>query len=182
MREITLQGVDFRAIDLAGQPDVSAQVIQEECGVKPTFAARSNRILVNRAGASQPFPGYDPVLTRMLEQQCQQRMDTVENSGIAGKVRQQLLGELGLGATLNDMASALALSSRSLRRKLEQEGTSYRDLVEEERRQLALQLLTSTTMKIEEVAAHLAYTDAGGFVRAFRRWQGCSPSEYRDKN
>ena len=182
VREITLQGVDFRAIDLAGQPDVSAQVIQEECGVKPTFAARSNRILVNRAGASQPFPGYDPVLTRMLEQQCQQRMDTVENSGIAGKVRQQLLGELGLGATLNDMASALALSSRSLRRKLEQEGTSYRDLVEEERRQLALQLLTSTTMKIEEVAAHLAYTDAGGFVRAFRRWQGCSPSEYRDKN
>jgi hypothetical protein len=42
-----------------------------------------------------------------------------------------------------------------------------------------LQLLGNTTMKIEEVAAHLAYTDAGGFVRAFRRWQGCSPSEYR---
>jgi|GEM_PF-2800477 len=36
-------------------------------------------------------------------------------------------------------------------------------------------------MKIEEVAAHLGYTDAGGFVRAFRRWQGCSPSEYRSE-
>ena len=115
----------------------------------------------------------------MLEQQCQQRMDTVENSGTAGKVRQKLLGELGLGATLTDMASELALSTRSLRRKLEQEGTSYRDLVEEERRQLALQLLDSTTMKIEELAAHLGYTDAGGFVRAFRRWEGCSPSAYR---
>ena len=79
------------------------------------------------------------------------------------------------------MAGELALSARSLRRKLEQEGTSYRDLVEEERRQLALQLLRSTAMKIEEVAAHLGYTDAGGFVRAFRRWQGCSPSEYRSE-
>lgn len=181
VREITFQGVEFKGVEFTGEPDVSASAIESLCGITPTFHAGANRILVNRAGAGQPFPGYDPVLTRMLEQQCQQRMDTVENSGLAGKVRQKLLGELGLGATLNDMASELALSTRSLRRKLEQEGASYRDLVEEERRQLALQLLNTTTMKIEELAAHLGYTDAGSFVRAFRRWQGCSPSAYRGK-
>ncbi len=181
VREITFQGVEFRGVEFTGEPDVAVSAIEALCGMAPAIHASANRILVNRAGASQPFPGYDPVLTRMLEQQCQQRMDTVENSGLAGKVRQKLLGELGLGATLNDMASALALSTRSLRRKLEQEGTSYRDLVEEERRQLALQLLDSTTMKIEELAAHLGYTDAGSFVRAFRRWEGCSPSAYREK-
>ncbi len=181
VREITLQGVAFQGIEFTGEPDVADSVVSSLCGLTPTFHARANRLLVNRAGASQPFPGYDPVLTRMLEQQCRQRMETVESSGIAGKVRQKLLGNLGLGATLNDMAGELALSARSLRRKLEQEGTSYRDLVEEERRQLALQLLRSTAMKIEEVAAHLGYTDAGGFVRAFRRWQGCSPSEYRSE-
>ena len=179
VREITLQGVEFTGIEFTGEPDVAASTVEALCGVTPTFHARANRILISRTGANQPFPGYDPVLTQMLEQQCRQRMDTMGSSGIAGKVRQKLLGGLGLGATLNDMASELALSSRSLRRKLEQEGTSYRDLVEEERRQLALQLLSNTSMKIEEVAAHLAYTDAGGFVRAFRRWQGCSPSEYR---
>ena len=179
VREITFQGVEFKGVEFTGEPDVAASAIETLCGMAPVIHASANRILVNRAGASQPFPGYDPVLTRMLEQQCQQRMDTVENSGTAGKVRQRLLGELGLGATLTDMASELALSTRSLRRKLEQEGTSYRDLVEEERRQLALQLLDSTTMKIEELAAHLGYTDAGGFVRAFRRWEGCSPSAYR---
>ena len=179
-REISLHGAEFKAIEFTGTPDVDAAALKALCGIAPTFGAGSNRIMVNRAGASRPFSGYDPALTRMLEQQCQQRMDTVESSGIAGKVRQKLLGELGLGASLNDMARDLALSTRSLRRKLEQEGTSYRDLVEEERRQLALQLLGNTTMKIEEVAAHLAYTDAGGFVRAFRRWQGCSPSTYRE--
>ena len=181
VREITFQGVEFKGVEFTGEPDVSASAIESLCGIAPAFHASANRILVNRAGAGQPFPGYDPVLTRMLEQQCQKRMDTVENSGLAGKVRQKLLGELGLGATLNDMASELALSTRSLRRKLEQEGASYRDLVEEERRQLALQLLNTTTMKIEELAAHLGYTDAGSFVRAFRRWEGCSPSAYREK-
>ncbi|MGB2337527.1 MAG: AraC family transcriptional regulator [Alcanivorax sp.] len=181
VREITFQGVEFKGVEFTGEPDVSASAIESLCGIAPAFHASANRILVNRAGAGQPFPGYDPVLTRLLEQQCQQRMDTVENSGLAGKVRQKLLGELGLGATLNDMASELALSTRSLRRKLEQEGASYRDLVEEERRQLALQLLNTTTMKIEELAAHLGYTDAGSFVRAFRRWEGCSPSAYREK-
>lgn len=181
VREITFQGVEFKGVEFTGEPDVSASAVESLCGIAPAFHASANRILVNRAGAGQPFPGYDPVLTRLLEQQCQQRMDTVENSGLAGKVRQKLLGELGLGATLNDMASELALSTRSLRRKLEQEGASYRDLVEEERRQLALQLLNTTTMKIEELAAHLGYTDAGSFVRAFRRWEGCSPSAYREK-
>ena len=86
-----------------------------------------------------------------------------------------------MNRSLKDMAGGLALSTRSLGRKLEQEGASYRDLVEEERRQLALQLLNTTTMKIEELAAHLGYTDAGSFVRAFRRWEGCSPSAYREK-
>jgi len=181
VREITLQGVEFKGVEFTGEPDVRVSAIESLCGITPTFHASANRILVNRAGASQPFPGYDPVLTRMLEQQCRQRMDAVEHRGLAGKVRQKLLGELGLGATLNDMACELALSTRSLRRKLEQEGASYRDLVEEERRQLALQLLNTTTMKIEELAAHLGYTDAGSFVRAFRRWQGCSPSAYREK-
>ncbi|MGB1498436.1 helix-turn-helix transcriptional regulator, partial [Alloalcanivorax venustensis] len=78
------------------------------------------------------------------------------------------------------MAAALALSPRSLRRKLEQEGVSYREIVEEERKQLAIQLLENTEMKIDELAAHLGYTDAGGFVRAFRRWLGCSPRDYRE--
>jgi AraC-like DNA-binding protein len=179
VREITLHGVDFTAVEFFGVPEVSPEVVKGLCRVAPVFNAPTNRILVSREDAGKAFPGYEPALTRMLEQQCRQRMVAVDNTGITGKVRQKLLGDMGLGATLDDMASELALSSRSLRRKLEQEGSSYRELVEEERRQLALQLLENTNMKIEEVAAHLGYTDAGGFVRAFKRWMHCAPSEYR---
>lgn len=49
-----------------------------------------------------------------------------------------------------------------------------------ERRQIALLLLENSSMKMDELAAYLGFMDAGGFVRAFRRWLGCSPSEYRE--
>jgi AraC-like DNA-binding protein len=73
----------------------------------------------------------------------------------------------------------LSVSTRSLRRKLEQESTSFRAIVDEERRQISLQLLTCSTMKLDELAMHLGYTDTASFTRAFRRWVGCSPGEYR---
>lgn len=101
--------------------------------------------------------------------------------GIAGQVRQHLLGGLGLIASLEDMAAALHMSARSLRRKLDAEGTSYRAVLEDARRQMADQLLSSTTMKIEEMAVHLGYADTASFTRAFRRWHGTSPGQYRDR-
>lgn len=179
-REITLHGIEFQRVEFAGVPDVSPQRVEEICGVAPGLRAPENRIMVTVKSANQAFPGYDPGLTELLEQQCRQRLETMENGGVAGKVRQKLLGQMGLGAGLNDMARELALSPRSLRRKLDSEGTSYRELVDEERKQLSLQLLDNTRMKVEEVAAHLGYTDSGSFVRAFKRWMGVSPSEYRD--
>lgn len=179
-REITLHGIEFKRVEFSGVPDVSPQRVEEICGVAPVLRATENRIMVSLKSASQAFPGYDPGLTELLEQQCRQRMEAMENGGVAGKVRQKLLGKMGLGTSLNDMASELALSPRSLRRKLENEGTSYREVVDEERKQLSLQLLDNTRMKIEEVAAHLGYTDSGSFVRAFKRWMDVSPSEYRD--
>ena len=71
------------------------------------------------------------------------------------------------------------MAPRSLRRKLEEEGTSFRDIVEAERRQLAMQLLQGTQMKLDEIALQLGYGDTASFTRAFRRWLGQAPGEYR---
>lgn len=71
------------------------------------------------------------------------------------------------------------MAPRSLHRRLTEEGTSFRNLVDAERKQLAGQLLGNTEMKQEEMALQLGYGDPTAFARAFRRWFGQSPSEYR---
>jgi len=69
---------------------------------------------------------------------------------------------------------------RSLRRKLEHEGTTFKNLLDKERELCALQLLENSGMKLDELALHLGYTDAASFSRAFRRWRGSHPGSPRN--
>jgi AraC-like DNA-binding protein len=77
------------------------------------------------------------------------------------------------------MAHALGLSSRTLRRRLEQEGVSYRDIVETALRERSERLLAETDLQVSEVAFRAGYTDVSNFTRAFRRWTGKTPKAYR---
>ncbi len=182
LRELSLSGVQIRALEFQGPPPEHADRIAALCGLTPRYHSTRNSILVVSDAADLPLPTYDPHLARMLDDQCRLRLERLHSTGLSGQVRQQLLGSLGLVASLEEVAEALAMSSRSLRRKLDLEGTSFRTIVEEERRQLAQQLLTGSDMKLDELAIHLGYTDTASFTRAFRRWMGCSPGEYRSAN
>lgn len=180
IKELSLSGFGIKKLQFAGKPSIDAALIEKLCGIKPVFFAKKNSITVNRVEADLPFANYDAGLVLLLEEQCRLRMQRISVSGVSGRVRQKLLGDLGLSSALDDMAVALAMSPRTLRRKLEQEGTSFRDIVDEERKQIAIQLLENSSMKMDELAAHLGFMDSGGFVRAFRRWLNCSPTEYRE--
>jgi AraC-like DNA-binding protein len=181
LRELSLSSIDLIALSFRELPAEDAGQIEQLCGITPQSGAERNAILVRAEAADQPLSTYDPQLVRMLDDQCRRRLERLQTNTLAGQVRQQLHGAPGLVASLDEVARALALSPRSLRRKLDQEGTSFRTLVEDERRQLALQLLTGSEMKLDELAIHLGYTDTASFTRAFRRWMGCSPGEYRQK-
>ncbi len=180
IKELSLSGFGIKKLQFTGQPNVDAELIETLCGIQPIFYSQKNSITVRRAEADLPFANYDAGLVLLLEEQCRLRMQRISVSGVAGRVRQKLLGDLGLSSSLDDMAAALAMSPRTLRRKLEQESASFRDIVDEERKQIAIQLLENSSMKMDELAAHLGFMDSGGFVRAFRRWLNCSPSEYRE--
>ena len=179
LRELSLSSVDIVALTFRELPDSHAQQIERLSGVTPIGRNERNAIQVHVDTVDQPLATYDPQLVRMLDDQCRQRLERLQTGTLAGRVRQQLNGSPGLVASLEEVARALGLSPRSLRRKLDQEGTSFRTLVEDERRQLALQFLENSDMKLDELAIHLGYTDTASFTRAFRRWMGCSPGEYR---
>ena len=82
--------------------------------------------------------------------------------------------------SLERIAEEMAMSSRTLRRKLGQHNLRYQDLLDEERRRIAEDFLLNTTMTIQQIADQCGFSDAQNFSQAFRRWQGMSPSEFRN--
>ncbi|WP_309044552.1 AraC family transcriptional regulator [Marinobacter sediminicola] len=182
VRELSLSGLAISKAEFEGPEPAYSGFIEEVLGVNPAYNSQRNAIMVAGLAADKPLPTFNARLVRMLNDQCRLQLEQRQTSGLSGLVRQQILGPLGLVATLDEVASALAMSSRSLRRKLEQEGASFRALVDEERRQTATQILSGSDMKLDELAIHLGYTDTASFTRAFRRWMGVSPGEYRKTN
>ncbi|HUP92500.1 MAG TPA: AraC family transcriptional regulator [Solimonas sp.] len=179
IRELNFAGRSIRRLEFAGRPPPYADRIVELCRVPVQFNRRGNCIVVSLTDFLKPLPTYDERLVRLLEDQCQQLLDRRQVGGIAGRVQQQLLQGSGLLATLDDVAKALNMSTRSLRRKLDAEHTSFRAIVEDARHQLATQLLEMTDMKLDEMATQTGYSDTASFTRAFRRWQGIAPGLYR---
>lgn len=81
--------------------------------------------------------------------------------------------------TLAALATALGLSTATLRRRLDAEGSPWGTLKDAVRRDLALQLLAETATPVAEIAARLGFEDASTFYRAFRKWTGCAPGAWR---
>jgi AraC-like DNA-binding protein len=79
------------------------------------------------------------------------------------------------------VAQTLHLSQRTLQRRLQEEGTSYQQLLDDTRRELAEQYLGQVDLTLLEVAYLLGFADPSNFFRAFRRWFGETPGEYRSR-
>jgi AraC-like DNA-binding protein len=177
--ELALSGLQVLRLEFQGKPPAHADRIEALSGIAPKYGCSRNAVVLRREDVDVPLPMYDAYLVRMLEEQCRTQLQRRQVGGITGQVRQLILGTTGLAASLEEVAHKLAMAPRSLHRRLTEEGTTFRSLVEAERKQLAGHLLASTEMKQEDLAFQLGYGDATAFARAFRRWFGQSPSEYR---
>jgi AraC-like DNA-binding protein len=101
---------------------------------------------------------------------------------VSARVRAWLVEAHGAGVpTARQAAKALAMSERTLHRRLEQERTTFRKLLDQFRHEKAVALLASRRYSIAEVAFLLGYSELSAFYRAFRRWTGKSPAELRDE-
>ena len=116
----------------------------------------------------------------MVQRLCEQLLATAEQpSGLARRVYQLLAGRPGYMPTMEEVAQALHTTSRTLRRRLEDEGTSFQGVLNTVRSDLAKQYLAATRLSSEEIAAALGFSDAANFRSAFRKWTGRSPSAWR---
>ena len=122
----------------------------------------------------------DPRLAKMAADQCEQEMATIKAPpALLGQVRRIILAGGGRFPSVEEVASDLHMSSRTLKRKLQQLGTSYQEILDGLRKGLAVEFLTQSDHTVDEIAMSLGYSDASNFARAFRRWTSRSPSDYR---
>ncbi|MDG0902637.1 ornithine utilization transcriptional regulator OruR, partial [Pseudomonas sp. L01] len=96
------------------------------------------------------------------------------------RVRRLLLARPGDFPDLEQAARELHTSGRSLRRHLSSLGTTYQQVLDDVRKRLALQYLTTTQLPLYEIALLLGFNDSSNFRRAFRKWTGKLPSDYRE--
>ena len=123
----------------------------------------------------------DMVTHAMTRDMCQQFITELTSAGgFASVVRRKLVEQMPWRfPNIDSMADELSLYPRMLRRRLESEGTSYRELLAQVRQRLAIEYLRKTSMTTEEIASRLGYSDAANFRHAFVRWTGKTPHEYR---
>jgi len=145
-----------------------------------SFAQDRNTVEFDARWIDHPLVQPDPKTPVMAGELCEQFLEgTSQDGGVTGDVRRILIERPGRFPSIDAMAAELSLHPRALRRRLDAEGTSYRDLLAEVRMKLAIEYLRHTEMTNEEIAARLDYSDASNFRHAFARWTGKSPSEYR---
>jgi AraC-like DNA-binding protein len=137
------------------------------------FGATDNALVFTRADLDDPLATTHPLLVRINEQALARYDAALHSPHVAERVRARLIPALPAGEfDLAEIARSLNMSLRAMQRKLAQEGTSYRKLLDETRRQLAEQYRSDSTLSASECAYLLGFAEASSFSRARRRWQG----------
>jgi AraC-like DNA-binding protein len=150
-------------------------------GVPTRFEAETAGVLFDDAALAAPCHGHDPNLFRFVKAHAELLLQNQSrDSTVRGQVRRLVVGLVAQGEPeVAAVARTLATSERSLQRRLQKEGTSFRDVVDDARKELALGYLGDRRLSVSEVAYLLGYAEAGAFVRAFKRWTGQTPGELR---
>lgn len=167
------------SVSFVHRPD-DIDAVRRTLGCEVFGEAGWNGVSVSRAAWNVPLSRRDPVLKAMLERQADERALPVPG-GAAAEVRRLLLAQVAGGdMSIGSVARLLATAPRTLQRRLAREKTSYQDLVEGTRREAAEGYLAGSALSVGEIAYLLGYSEPAAFHRAFRRWNGVTPREFRE--
>ncbi|MEH6592555.1 MAG: AraC family transcriptional regulator [Halioglobus sp.] len=176
-------GSDFspQSVALARpRPEGIEQKYEEFFGCPVTFDAAVTTIVIAGEDLSRRLPAANPELTRMYEQLTVEHLAKIDRSDFPARVHRELIRLLPTGVSGKDLvAQALNMSTRTLYNKLEGAGTTYREVLDETRRHLAEDYIRQN-LPIYEIAYLIGFSDTANFSRAFKKWTGKSPIEFRE--
>jgi AraC-like DNA-binding protein len=147
------------------------------------FGAPVNALVIDAQALNHKLPNANPLTAAMCEQLCATLVERRRRRhGTAELVRAQLMSSAGQHGAMPDlaqMAGLLYTSERTLKRRLQGEGSSFRALQAAAREQLACELLADERLPLAEIAARLGFSDQSSFSQTFKRWRGVAPGQWR---
>ena len=176
----TGRSIRLRRLELTRRP-IAVDVLSAHFQCELRFNATQDRIVYDRADLELPFVTHDQdhlaTLLPTLEASLQELSAT---TSLRDKVWNVLArGMRGGHLRMAQVADALHLSPRTLQRKLGEAGTSYQQVLDQVRRHLARRLLDATDLDTGEIAFLLGFEELNSFNRAFRQWEGETPTQWR---
>jgi AraC-like DNA-binding protein len=145
------------------------------------FEAEESGVLFPAEWLSQPVQGADPELHHRLREQVDALAVTLDED-FPGRVQRALGAALLTGHGGEEQIAALfTMNSRTLRRRLRACDTSFHEVANTARFEIARQMLESSELEVAQVASALGYADHSSFSRAFKRWSGVTPSKWRSE-
>ncbi len=144
------------------------------------FGAEDNSLHIDLKQADKRLTGASKQLAQLHDHIVVKYLAHLSRKDIVNRVKAAILDGLGDGAaTESSIAQTMNTSIRNLNRKLNNEGTSFKTLLMEIRRELAEQYINDSTLTLTEISFLLGFSEVSSFSRAYRRWEGQSPSEAR---
>ena len=149
-------------------------------GAPIKYSAKHNSMLFDQRRIEAALPSGNIQMAMECERVVVRYLAQLDRDNIAARIKAQLLSELPSGTTTDeDIAKALHLSVRTMQRRLHEENITYKQLLDDTRRELALQYIKDPSVSINEITYLLGYSEPANFSRAFKRWTGQSPCTMR---
>jgi AraC-like DNA-binding protein len=164
-------------------PPDCAQRFADYFGCPVEFSAPVNAVYFDAKLLEQSLPSANPELARVNDRVVIDYLSRFDRESLSMRVRARLIDQLPDGQPSQaQVADALHMSVRNLQRRLQQEGSSFKQLLDETRRELAVQYVRQNHRPIGEITYLLGFSEPSNFTRAFRRWTGYSPHVFREQN
>lgn len=176
-----LCGTDWRpvAVHFCYRAPRDEKPFREFFGVPVHFDRPTSAVFFSADSLDKPISSADPKLRAILQKYIQQ-IEAQHGDDFLGKVRQVVRTLLPSGScTAERVADQFCIHRRTLHRLLAEQGTTFEQVVDTMRRDIAFTTLEQSDVKLAQLSEMLGYHEPSAFTRAFRRWTSMSPSEWR---
>jgi len=177
-RALTARSWDPRRVWLSHPPPGEAEVkaLRRFFACEVTFNAPGNGLAGDSALLDLRITSGDPALRKLLEERAGRELGAAGGGDFLTQARDAVGRALERGPPrMGAVAKAMALSARTLQRRLAEEGTTFQEVVDEVRRELAQKYLQDRALGVTEVAYLLGFSELSAFDRAHKRWTGKAP-------